>query len=98
MNTSVTLELLVTGIGVICIPTLIMLAKGASRWARTETHLETLIGEVRQLVQDKDKTHEEMLEQMRVDRDATDRRLRFMEEWYMRRGLREEANERYSNS
>lgn len=77
----------VTSVGVLLIPLLIYLIKGANRWGRTEQKLENLIEGVRKLVEDKDKIHHEILETMRNDREATDRRLRFMEEYWMKKGL-----------
>lgn len=41
---------------------------------------------MRQLVENKDRIHAEMLGQMREDRQATDRRLRWLEEYLWRRG------------
>lgn len=82
-------EWLTLGLGILAtllIPTLVLLVKGTVRWTRTEDQIGTLIAKVTELVEDKDKVHAEILEQMRVDRDATDRRLRFMEEFWMRKG------------
>lgn len=75
-------------IGVIIIPTLILLVRGAVKWTRTEDRLGELVTDVRQLVDAKEKVHSEMYAQMRLDRDATDRRLRFVEEWFMRGGAK----------
>jgi len=72
--------------GVILIPTFAMMFRIAIRWTRTEDRLSNLVDDVRELVQSQDKIHAEMLSQMRVDREATDRRLRFLEEWIMRGG------------
>lgn len=75
-----------SAIGIIIIPTLVILVRGAIKWTRTEDQLGTLVSDVRELVDTKDKVHTAMLDQMRVDREATDRRLRFIEEWFMRAG------------
>lgn len=50
------------------------------KWTRTEDRLNNLIEDVKELIEDKDKTHTEMLTSMREDRAATDRRLRWLEE------------------
>lgn len=57
----------------------------SSRWATMETKLGGLIERVEKLVQDKESTHRDMLAQMRSDRDATNQRLRWLEEhlWKM---------------
>ena len=71
---------------VLLTPILVILVRGAVKWTRTEDKLGMLVDDVRQLVADKDKVHAEILEQMRLDRDNTDRRLRFIEEFWMQRG------------
>lgn len=71
-------------IGIIIIPTLILLVRGAVKWTRTEDRLSELVRDVGVLVDAKEKVHSEMYTQMRFDRDATDKRLRFIEEWFMR--------------
>jgi hypothetical protein len=55
------------------------------KWTQTEDRLDNLIGDVKELIVDKDKTHNEMLATMREDRQATDRRLRWLEETLWRR-------------
>lgn len=77
-----------TFLSVILIPVLILLFRGAIKWTHVEDKLGTLVDDMRELIVDKEKTHRELLEQMRMDRDATDRRLRFMEEWFISSGMR----------
>lgn len=77
-----------TIIGVIIIPTLVLLVRGTIKWTRTEDQLRELVGDVRQLVDAKEKVHSEMYAQMREDRSATDKRLRYIEEWFMNGGHR----------
>jgi hypothetical protein len=73
---------------VLLLPALAILLRGAIKWTRTEDKLATLVEDVRELIADKDRVHAEILEQMRVDRDATDRRLRYVEQWFMDQGFR----------
>lgn len=73
-------------VSVLLIPALVLLTRGAVKWTRTEDKLSELVADVRRLMQDKDKVHAEMLTQMRLDREATDKRLRFIEEFFMRKG------------
>lgn len=73
-------------VAVLFIPTIVILIRGAIKWTRTEDKLSTLIEDFREMMTDKDKMHGEILEQMRVDREATDRRLRFIEEFWMQKG------------
>ena len=80
------ISVILTVFSVLLIPTLIILIRGAVKWTRTEDKLGMLVDDVRQLVADKDKVHSEILEQMRVDRENTDRRLRFIEEFWMKMG------------
>lgn len=86
---------LLTLFSVLLIPILVFIVRGAIRWTHVEDKLTTLIGSVEKLVSDKDRAHAELradenrmhaeiLEQMRLDREATDRRLRFIEEAWMR--------------
>lgn len=71
---------------VLLIPTLLFIVRGTVKWTRTEDKLTQLVDSIGRLVSDKDKVHTEILEQMRVDRESTDKRLRFIEEFWMRRG------------
>jgi hypothetical protein len=80
--------IILTVFSVLLVPALAILLRGAVKWTRTEDQLATLVGDVGQLVADKDKVHAEILEQMRIDRDATDRRLRYIEEFWMEGGRR----------
>lgn len=73
---------------VLLLPALGILIRGAVKWTRTEDKLGTLIENVGKLVDDKDRAHHEMLEQMRTDREATNTRLRYLEEFWMDRGQR----------
>lgn len=75
-----------TVVAVLLIPVIVILVRGAIKWTHVEDKLSELVTDVGQLVANKDKVHSEMLEQMRLDREATDRRLRFIEEWFMNRG------------
>jgi hypothetical protein len=75
-----------TVISVLLLPTLVLMVRGVVKWTRTEDRLSELVTDVKTLVDDQDKVHTAMLEQMRTDREATDRRLRFIEEWFMQRG------------
>lgn len=61
------------------------LIKGAARWARTEERLEDLIMDVKKLVADKDEAHKLIMETLKDDREATNRRLRWLEEHLWRR-------------
>jgi hypothetical protein len=80
--------IILTVFSVLLLPALAILIRGAVKWTRTEDQLAILVGDVGQLVADKDKVHAEILEQMRIDRDATDRRLRYIEEFWMDSGRR----------
>lgn len=70
----------------VLIPVIILLIRGAVKWTRVESKLDNVVSELRQIVENKDKVHAEMLGQMRDDRAATDRRLRWLEEYLWRKG------------
>lgn len=65
---------------------LTIVVRGERRQTRTEDKVSQMVDKVEEIVRDKDRIHKEMLEQMRYDRDATNKRLRFVEEWFMRKG------------
>lgn len=69
----------------ILIPTVILLIRGAIKWTRVESKLDNVVNELRAIVDEKDKVHLEIYTQMREDRAATDRRLRWLEEHLWRR-------------
>lgn len=86
-----------SAVAMLLIPALVILIRGAIKWTHAEDKLGQLVEDVRKLVEDKEKAHSELamsmnkvhaelLEQMREDRRATDARLRFIEEAWMRNG------------
>lgn len=81
------LTLVVAIVGTLMIPALAMLVRVIIKSTRTTDKLDVLADDIKDLVENKDKIHAEMLEQMRHDRESFDRRLRFMEEFWMRRGI-----------
>lgn len=56
------------------------------RYTKTESKLDSVAQDLKDLMISKDSMQREMLEQMKIDRDATDRRLRYLEEWHMLHG------------
>lgn len=60
-----------------------VLIKIVRKFTNVEDRQNELIRNVDRLVKDKDQTHNAMLEQMKFDREATNRRLRFIEERFM---------------
>ena len=77
-------QIILTVIGVLLIPIIVMLYRGIVKWTRTEDKLDQLVRDVEKLVKDKDATHSAMLQTMSDDRRATDRRLRWLEEYVWR--------------
>ena len=63
----------------------VYIIKGVARWARTEERLEELITDVKELVKDKDQAHRLIMDTLKDDREATNRRLRWLEEHLWRR-------------
>ncbi len=80
MTSDQTFQIILTLIGVLFIPIIVMLYRGIVKWTRTEDKLDELVRDVQQLVKDKDATHSAMIQTMSDDRRATDRRLRWLEE------------------
>lgn len=80
--------LILTVISVLLIPAVAFLIRGAIKWTRTEDNVAHLVDKVSQLVDDKDKIHTEIYMQMQHDRDATNRRLEYLERAWMERGKR----------
>jgi hypothetical protein len=58
----------------------VYLVKGAQRWTKTESRLEDLVHQVEKLIANKSEEHRVILSTIRDDRQATDRRLRWLEE------------------
>ena len=83
------LMLIMSLISILLIPALILLVRLVSKWTKVESGLLELTKDMGELVRDKDKVHSEMLGQMREDRAATDRRLRWLEENLWARDVRE---------
>lgn len=66
--------------GVLVIPALTIMIRGAIKWTRVEDRLDRVIDDLRRIIEDKDKVHQEITRQISDDRRATDRRLRWLEE------------------
>lgn len=65
-----------------------LLSKSIKRQVEVDDKIDGLVEDVERLVIDKDKVHMSMFEQMKSDRDATDKRLRYLEEFWMSAGRR----------
>lgn len=72
--------LVISALSVLIIPAVIMLVRITVKWTRVESALEDLVGDVKKLVEDKDKAHQELYNIMKEDRNNADRRLRWLEE------------------
>lgn len=84
----------ITGIGVLIIPALVLMVRAAIKWTKTESALENVVEDFKELVKNESKVHGEILETVRQNREASDnqmdsldKRLRFMEEYWMKRGI-----------
>lgn len=73
-------------VGTLLIPAIVILTRGAVKWTRTEDQLKNLIDDMKQLVQGEDKVHAAILGQIQADRENADKRLRFIEEYFMMKG------------
>ena len=64
-----------------------LLAKLIRRVTQAEDKVNNIAVDVLDVIKNEDNVHAAILEQMKFDRDATDKRLRFMEEYWMNSGL-----------
>lgn len=86
MSSSERLTLILGAISAIGIPTLVTTVRAMVKWTRVEDSLQNLVKDVQQLVENKDKVHEAIYRSMADDRKATDRRLRWLEEYVWKGG------------
>lgn len=56
-----------------------LLVKVIIRWTHIEDRMDAVAKDITDLVDDKDKVHREMINQMREDRHATNERLTYLE-------------------
>lgn len=82
------LTLLLSVVALLLIPAVALVIRMTILWTRTEDKLGNIAENLKELVADKDRVHAEILGQMRDDRAATDRRLRWLEENVWNRGRR----------
>lgn len=80
MTVAGTVQLVLAVMGVIILPMAALMIRLVIRWSKMESSLATLTMDVSELVRQKEATHNAMLDTMREDRKATDRRLRYLEE------------------
>jgi hypothetical protein len=80
--------LILSAIGILLIPLIRIAWLAMTRWIGTENQLKTLVKDVGTLVENQDKVHSEIYRQMQLDRDATNKRLRYLEEYFMSHGMR----------
>jgi hypothetical protein len=80
--------LIISILAVIVIPLLVAVLRSAIRWKGIEDRLDSVVSNLSSIVKNEDKIHGEFIAQMREDRKATDRRLRYLEEnlWSRNRG------------
>lgn len=76
---------IISSIAIILTPMIAFLYRTTVKWTHVEDKLENVVEDVKDLVKDKDKVHTEILSQMTHDRDATDKRLRWLEQNLWRR-------------
>ena len=74
------LSLLLSFTALILIPIAILVIRIIIKLTKAEDKLTQVVEAVEQLIEDKEKVHVEMYRQMRDDREATNKRLRWLEE------------------
>lgn len=80
MKSTGVLSLILGVVSALLIPLIVVLIRGAIKWTRVESKLDHAIEELKRISADKDKIHTEIYSQMTQDREATNRRLRWLEE------------------
>lgn len=89
MNFTIWGSLALTFIGVILVPLFVLLFRLTISGTRLTDRVGSIENDLKDLVDNKEKVHAAILEQMKDDRRATDRRLRWLEQnlWrYFRNG------------
>lgn len=82
------LSVAVSVMGVIVIPLLVFAFRAAIRWKGIEDDLKDIAKDLKEIVDDKNRVHAELSAQMRDDRNATNQRLRWLEENLWKHGNR----------
>lgn len=75
-----TLSLLLSALGLLFIPTLVLLFRGAMKWTRVEDKLDEAVKDLGEIVANENRAHADIVRQMADDRAATNQRLRWLEE------------------
>lgn len=93
MTAAIWLDVILAVIGVILIPLLALLIRIAMKWTRLEDRVTDIADDLKEIIEDKDRAHAEIMTQMREDRTANNQRLRWLEEhlWKDRRPLVEKV-------
>lgn len=79
MKAGEVIQLVLGTMTIVILPTLALLFRLTVKWTTLEHGLVTMSEKLEKLVADKDKTHALILDQMTRDREATDRRLTWLE-------------------
>jgi hypothetical protein len=82
------LGIILTVFAVLIIPALALLVRITRKWTRIEDQLGDMTGDIRQLTEDKTNAHQRLYEAMKQDREATDRRLTWLEQNFWQRPRR----------
>lgn len=79
--------LALTVVAVLLIPLLTLTYRLVIKWTKAEAKLDETVKDLRELVARKDQAHKWLYEQMTKDREATDQRLRWLEQnlWHERK-------------
>lgn len=80
MTTNEWLTFAVSFVGLLLIPLIALMFRGVIKATQLEDKVHNIADDLTQLVKDKDKVHTELVAQMREDRQATNDRLRWLEE------------------
>lgn len=72
----------------ILIPCLVLMVRLIIQWTKFQDQLQSISSDLQHLVEDKEKVHNAMFSQMNNDREATNLRLRWLEEhlWRITKG------------
>jgi hypothetical protein len=74
------LLIILTFVSAIGIPSFVFSYRVTAKWTRVEERLQEMVRSMGKLVEDKDKVHAAIQQEIRDDRAATNLRLRWLEE------------------
>lgn len=86
MNEFEVFTLALSATAIIVLPVAGLSIRMIIKWTKIEAKMTEVIDDIRKVTEEKERVHTVIFEQLKEDRKATDRRLRWLEEHLWRRG------------